>query len=481
MKTYLYTADQVRQIDQLVINEYGVPGLVLMRRAAEATIEVALARWPKLTRVAVYCGSGNNAGDGYIVAGLLANRGITVKVVTVGDVTKLGADAGAALDFCRASEAEIVDYHAVSDVELVVDALLGTGINGLVRESYGKAIESINDSGKPVLSVDIPSGLAVDSGEVLGSAVRASVTVTFIARKRGLYTGRGPAFTGKIEYANLDVPPNAIHPTNIQLLDVERCIIEIPPREPDAHKTKFGHVLVVGGDLGMGGAVIMAADAALRSGAGLVSVATRQENATALLSRRPEVMVKGVSGGSDLQRMIARATHIVLGPGLGSGDWSRWLFKEVMLAGKPGVMDADALNILAERPQATDGWVLTPHPGEASRLLEGDDSLDRFSTLNTIQQRYCGVVLLKGAGTLITDGSLTSLCPYGNPGMASAGMGDVLSGIIGGLLAQGMTPYAAAQTGVVLHAYAADRLASELGQRGLLATDIIPVVRELVR
>ena len=201
----------------------------------------------------------------------------------------------------------------------------------------------------------------------------------------------------------------------------------------------------------------------------------------ALLSRRPEVMVKGVSGKEGLQRMIARATHIVLGPGLGRGDWSQWLFREVMLAGKPGVMDADALNILAERPQATDGWVLTPHPGEASRLLEGDDSLDRFSTLNTIQQRYRGVVLLKGAGTLITDGSLTSLCPYGNPGMASAGMGDVLSGIIGGLLAQGMTPYAAAQTGVVLHAYAADRLASELGQRGLLATDIIPVVRELVR
>ena len=480
MKTYLYTADQVKQIDQVVINEYGVPGLVLMRRAAEATIEVALARWPKLTRVAVYCGSGNNAGDGYIVAGLLANRGISVKVVTVGDVKKLGVDAGAALDFCRASAAAIVDDHAVGDAELVVDALFGTGLNRPIRESYGKVIETINESGKPVLSVDIPSGLSADSGEVLGSAVRASVTVTFIGRKRGLYTGKGTAYAGEIKYANLDVPPDAIHPTNIQLLDVEQCISQIPAREQDAYKTKFGHVLVVGGDLGMGGAVIMASDAALRSGAGLVSVATRQENATALLSHRPEVMVKGVSGSEDLQPMIARATHIVLGPGLGRGGWSRWLFEEVMLAGKPGVMDADALNILAERPQAGDGWVLTPHPGEASRLLAGDDSLDRFATLDAIQQRYRGVVLLKGAGTLITDGILTSLCPYGNPGMASAGMGDVLSGSIGGLRAQGMKPYVAAQTGVVLHAHAADRLASELGQRGLLATDIMPVVRELV-
>ncbi len=480
MKTYLYTADQVRQIDQVVINERGIPGLVLMRRAAEATVEIALAHWPSVYNVTVYCGSGNNAGDGYIVAGLLANRGISVKVVAVGDTEKLGSDAGAALAFCRESDVQIAHDHTIGDEELIVDALLGTGLKGPVRESYKKAIENINESGKPVLSVDIPSGLSADTGEVLGSAVRASETVTFIARKQGLYTGKGPVLAGKIEYADLDVPLDVIHRTDTQLLDIERCVSQIPTRDQDAHKNTFGHVLVIGGDLGMGGAVIMAAEAALRTGAGLVSIATRQENTTAALSRRPEVMVKGVSESKDLAPMLARASHVVLGPGLGSSDWSRWLFKEVMSVDKQGVMDADALNILAEHPQTCKGWVLTPHPGEAARLLGNDKSVDRFSNLDAIQKKFASVVLLKGAGTLVTDGRNKSLCPYGNPGMATAGMGDVLSGVIGGLLAQGMNPLSAAETGVVLHAHAADQLAAKLGHRGLIATDIIPAVRELV-
>lgn len=470
----LYSAEQVRRFDRLIIDDYGISGLTLMRRAAEATVDVAYEFWPDLTSVAVYCGSGNNAGDGYIVAGLMANRGIDVKVIGVGDPKKLGRDATAARQFCETTGASFVPQ--MTDQELIIDCLLGIGLSGEVRSHYAQVIDQINDSGKPVLAVDIPSGLSADTGNVLGTAIRASATVTFIARKKGLFTGKGPALCGHVVYADLDVPQGIFHPSDVRLLDIKDC--QLPPREPDAYKNNFGHVLIVGGDEGMGGAVMMASEAALRVGAGLVSVATRPANALALISRRPEVMARGVSDDSELNLLIDRASHIVIGPGLGQSDWSRWLFDRVLQAGKPGVMDADALNLLSAKSVTADDWILTPHPGEARRLL-GEMDNDRFMVAGSIQERYRGITVLKGAGSLITDGTVTSVCHYGNPGMATAGMGDVLSGVIGGLLAQGLSPLAAAQTGVVLHAYAGDE-AAEQGQRGLIATDVIPFIRMLI-
>jgi len=470
----LYSAEQVRHFDRVVIDDYGISGLTLMRRAAEATVDVADELWPDLISVAVFCGSGNNAGDGYIVAGLMADRGIDVKVIVVGDPKKLGDDAAAARRFCETTTAQFVDQ--MTDQELIIDALLGIGLSGAVSSQYAQVIDQINDSRKPVLAVDIPSGLSADSGNVLGTAVRASATVTFIARKLGLFTGRGPALCGDIYCADLDVPNEIFHTSNVQLLDIEDC--HLPPRETDAYKNNFGHVLVVGGDEGMGGAVMLASEAALRVGAGLVSVATRPDNALALCSRRPEVMARGVSNDSELDPLIARASHIVMGPGLGQSDWSRWLFDRVLQTGKPGVMDADALNLLSSRSVTLDDWVLTPHKGEAARLL-GDMDENRFVAADAIQKKFGGVTVLKGAGTLITDGRVTSVCPYGNPGMATAGMGDVLSGVIGGLLGQGLSPLAAAQTGVVFHAYAGDQAARQ-GQRGMIATDVIPIIRMLV-
>jgi len=470
----LYSAEQVRHFDRVVIDEYGVSGLTLMRRAAEATVDVADELWPDLTSVAVFCGSGNNAGDGYIVAGLMADRGIDVRVIVVGDPKKLGDDAAAARGFCETTRAQFVTQ--MTDQELIVDALLGIGLSGELSSQYAQVIDQINDSGKPVLAVDIPSGLSADTGNVSGTAIRASATVTFIARKQGLFTGRGPALCGDIFCADLDVPKEIFHSSNVQLLDIEGC--HLTPREPDAYKNNFGHVLVVGGDEGMGGAVMMASEAALRVGAGLVSVATRPNNALALTSRRPEVMARGVTDDSELDPLIDRASHIVMGPGLGQSDWSRWLFDRVLQAGKPGVMDADALNLLSRKSVTVDDWVLTPHPGEAARLL-GDMHENRFIAAGAIQKKFKGVTVLKGAGTLITDGRVTSVCPYGNPGMATAGMGDVLSGVIGGLLGQGLSPLEAAQKGVVFHAYAGDQAAKQ-GQRGMIATDVIPFIRLLV-
>ena len=480
MNNYLYTAEQQKNIEEKSNKELGVSDLTLMRRAAEAVIEEALSRWSKLRKVVVYCGSGKNAGDGFIVAGLLANRGIAVKVVLVGETRKFGLEAIAAMRFCEHTDAEISTDCNIGNEDLIVDAILGTGISRIISGTYLKVIETINKAQTPVLAIDVPSGLSADNGVILGAAVRADLTVTFVVKKKGLYTGKGTSIAGEVVFKDLGIPSQFRHPTNTRLLQLDECLLEIPGRDRDAHKTAFGHVLVVGGDYGMGGAVIMAAEAAFRSGAGLVSVATRDQHALALLLRQPEIMGKGVSDDTELDPLIERATHVVLGPGLGKSEWSRWLFTKLMSAGKSGVLDADALNMLAESPKDCSDWVLTPHVGEARRLLSGDKDSNRFSILSRMQKKFGGVSVLKGAGTLITDGETTTVCPYGNPGMAVAGMGDVLSGFLCGLLAQGTPLLKAAQTGVVLHAYAGDEIASKTGERGLMATDLIPVVRKLI-
>ncbi len=477
----IYASNQVRELDRLAIDEYGISGIVLMRRAAEKAFGVLFEYWPDAVSVGVYCGSGNNAGDGYIIAGLLADRGIQTEVVVVGDPEKLGPDAAEALDFCQQRSVQFCD--AALDCNVIVDALLGTGLSGEVRPDYAQAIESINQAGKPVLAIDVPSGLSADTGQSLGQSIDASVTVTFIGLKKGMFTGEGPQKCGIIKYDDLGVPEElfARVESNTTRLDIDNCRSRLPARNANAHKTDFGHVLVAGGTAGMGGAVLMAAEAALRVGAGLVSVATQEENIIPVLSRRPEVMARSVLKDEELDPMLEKATCIVLGPGLGRNSWSQWLFERLINSGIPGVLDADALNLLSGKHTDCTNWILTPHPGEAARLLGDKDLLqDRFVAVTEIQRRYQSVSILKGAGTLITDGSGISLCPYGNPGMATAGMGDVLSGVIGGLLAQGLPARDAAEVGVALHAYAGDLVAEAQGERGLIATDVIPCIRRLV-
>ena len=440
----LYTASQVRELDRIAIEQHGIAGITLMRRAAKACVDAVSRHWPALDRVMVFCGSGNNAGDGYLVAGMLAEKGRSVTVAIVGEPEKLGADATEAYRYCRASGARMVAYEPGLAIaaDVVVDGLLGTGLSGDVRERYADVIGRINDSGRPVLSVDIPSGLSADTGMRLGCAVRANVTVTFIALKRGMFTLDGPDCCGQIEFADLDVPANirGSLAADVERLDLASLVAQLPMRPRNAHKNQFGHVLVVGGNEGMGGAALMSAESALRCGAGLVSVATHPGHAGSFLSRRPELMVKGVTRSETLVPLLERATVVVLGPGLGRGEWSREMYRQVMAAIDPEsqlmVLDADGLNLLAEQPERRDNWVLTPHPGEAGNLLRGTSiQSDRFESVSRLQQSYGGTALIKGAGTVICDGAGTFLCPYGNPGMASAGMGDVLSGVVGGLLA----------------------------------------------
>ena len=487
--TPLHSTTQVREFDRIAIEERGIPGLTLMQRAGEACFSVLRQRWTEEESITVFCGAGNNAGDGFIIAALAEQAGMQVQIVLVGAVEKLRGDARRAYDFAVQHDVVMRTFDVQQALEpgVLVDALLGTGLNNEVREPYAAAIAQINDSGFPVLAVDVPSGVSADSGAVLGSAVRADCTVTFIAMKQGLLTGRAPALTGTLHFADLDVPPDVLatlHPC-AHCLELNTLLAKLPLRARDDHKGRFGHVLVVGGDCGMAGAALMAGRAAQRCGAGLVSVATQPENVAAFVSCCPELMTHGVSSTHALQPLLSRASVVAIGPGLGRSPWSEQMLQAVMATQLPLVVDADALNMLSElaakQSMQRQNWVLTPHPGEASRLLgqsTKEIESNRFDSVRALQQRYGGTALLKGAGTLICDAEEdVGVCAYGNPGMASGGMGDVLTGVIAALLAQHLSPAAAARLGACLHAYSADLAVAKQGQVGLAATDLLPYLR----
>jgi NAD(P)H-hydrate epimerase len=370
-----------------------------------------------------------------------------------------------------------------SEFELIVDALLGTGLNDEVRDPAREMIGRMNASGLPILALDVPSGLDADRGRVLGDAVRAQLTMTFIGRKKGLFTGAARDYCGEVVYADLALPDSLFQRVKPEAsLSDQAFLHRLERRRRGAHKGDFGHVLVIGGDLGMAGAARMAAEAAGRVGAGLVSVGTRAAHATLLSATRPELMVHGVESPAALAPLLARATVIAIGPGLGQDDWGSALFAKILECQKPLVVDADALNLLAEEMVRREHWILTPHPGEAGRLLgcsSAEIEADRFSAAGSLHASFGGVVVLKGAGTLVADGeNPIEVCARGNPGMASGGMGDILTGVIAGLVAQGFGLGEAARLGVCLHGAAGDAAAKE-GERGMLAMDLMPYLRKL--
>lgn len=480
----LYTAAQVRELDARLIAA-GTPGFELMQRAAHAAWRALRRRWPDAGAVTVLAGRGNNAGDGYLVAALAQRAGWQVRVLAVGDVQALQGDAAQALAEAQACGVSIEPWHAAAALQgVLVDALLGTGISGAVREPYAGAIATINASGLPVLAIDLPSGLCADTGQVLGQAVRADLSVTFIGLKLGLFTAEGPDRVGTLVFDDLQADPGIVAQVASEAVRLDHgSLARLAPRAPTAHKGSFGQVLVIGGDLGTGGAALLSAEAALRGGAGMVSLATRPEHVTASLVRRPEIMCSGVESTYSLTTLVERADVLVVGPGLGQAPWGRSLLSLAAQCGLPQVWDADALNLLAAGGvQLPTGCVITPHPGEAARLLQctvAEVQGDRPAAARELARRYACVALLKGAGTLIAapDGRL-ALCDRGHPAMASAGLGDVLAGLIGALLAQELAPFDAACLGAWLHAAAGERLGEQ--GRGLAAADLIPVIRQLL-
>jgi NAD(P)H-hydrate epimerase len=479
----LYDAAQVRDLDSRLIAA-GTPGLELMQRAAHAAWRAVRRRWPDAGQMTVMAGHGNNAGDGYLVAALAQRAGWQVKVLAVGDVSALTGDAEEAYKEALGTGVNVQPWTLQVLNGVVLDALLGTGLNGEVRSPYTQAIQAINDSGLSVASIDIPSGLSADTGHTLGIAVRADLTITFIGLKIGLFTGDAADLVGELVFDDLQADPAIVAATALSIKRLDTFNLPtLAPRPRTAHKGMFGRVLVIGGDHGFGGAALLSTESTLRSGAGMVTLATRPEHVPAALVRFPEVMSAGISSANQLMALIEPATVLVVGPGMGQHSWGRSLLSAAANAERPQVWDADALNQLAQ------GWVqlpkdcvITPHPGEAARLLgvsTKEIQADRPRAARALAQKFNAVCVLKGTGSLVANpkGDL-ALCDHGHPAMATGGLGDVLAGVIGALMAQKMSAFDAACLAVWLHAKAGEQV-GKLG-RGLAAADLIPVIRALL-
>ena len=492
LPTALYRARDVRELDRLAVEAGGIPGIELMERAGLESWRMLRERWPSARRVAVVAGPGSNGGDGFVLARLAAAGGLSVSVSMIGDPARLAGDARAAYHHMLEAAPHLEPLNEVpgdAGVDVVVDALFGTGLAREISGPAAEAVRAMNASPAPVLSLDVPSGVHADTGRALGGAVRAAVTACFIGLKQGLFTREGRECAGEIVYRDLGVPGGVLARVEASARRVafEDCAGSIGPRRGDAHKGRFGHVLVVGGDHGFAGAARLAGEAAARTGAGLVSVATRPGHVAALVASRPEMMVHGVESPAALGPLLDRASVVAVGPGLGRGEWGAALLERAVAADRALVIDADAINLLARGaapwPCAAERAVVyTPHPAEAGRVLGESAAVlesDRFAAARALAAAHPGIWLLKGAGTIVAEpGAVPRVCEGGNPGMASGGMGDVLTGVVAGLLAQGCGGLDAASTGACLHAAAGDAAARD-GERGMLAGDVTAALRPL--
>jgi hydroxyethylthiazole kinase-like uncharacterized protein yjeF len=490
----LYTAEQVRGIDYAAIHGLEIPGYELMCRAGKAVVDDAQLHFPFARRWLVMCGPGNNGGDGYVVARLAATAGVEVTVCSLVGPEQLKGDAAQACTDWQQEGGDIMPWPLSEEgsYDLALDALLGTGIDREVGGEFRHAIAYLNRLGCPRLAIDIPSGLNADSGCVMGCAVQAHNTVTFVGRKRGMYTADGPDHCGHITFDGLAIPAEAANESSAQagqLLAPDFLVGVIRPRLRNSHKGSFGHLLAVGGTRGMSGAIRLCGEAALRSGAGRVTLATDPAHAGQINLSRPELMVKAIGGEDDLLPLLDGDHVIAVGPGLGDSDWSEALLDACLEADKPLVIDADGLNLLAgqaqDRAVERDGWILTPHPAEAARLLActvAEIQQDRVHSAQMLAKRFGASVVLKGCGTVIADSSGEyAICPLGNPGMATAGSGDVLTGIVAALLCQGLSCFDAAKAGVLAHAMAGDLAAEEIGEMALIAGDITEFLPDVWR
>lgn len=489
MPIKLYSAQASRQLDSIAINEFKISGYALMQRAGKAVFNHLQNTYPLAKNILVCCGAGNNAGDGYVIASLAQEAGLQVNVISLSEVKKLTGDAKTAYEkwFSLGHQLTPFSCELLHTVDVIIDALLGTGLQRNVEGEWAELISAINQSNKPVIAVDIPSGLCADTGRIAGQAIQATSTLSFIGLKKGLFTHRGVDVCGEILFDNLSLPAGvyARQSEQAQLLDWAFLKQQIKSRQPSTHKHQLGHVFILGGDRGMPGAIRMAAEAALRSGAGLVSVVSHSAHAPVVLAGRPELMFHACDDGCVSHNLLANASSIVVGPGLTDSAWSENILAAALQSHAPKVVDAGALRLLSAEDGPRDDWVLTPHPGEAASLLGENNNAaliqeSRFSSVELLQHQYGGHIVLKGAGSLLqSPNELIQLCPYGNAGMATAGMGDVLSGIIGSLLAQAYDLSLASRLGVCIHSLAGD-MAAENGQTGLLSSDLFSHIRQLM-
>lgn len=495
LPTLLYTAQAVREIEHVAIMHEKISAYVLMSRAGKAAFEVFKQCWPTPQKILVCCGSGNNGGDGFVFARIAQAAGLDVTVCDVKpvDVQRLSPEARQAREAWLSCGHAVLSFEEVDflEIDVVIDAILGTGLQNELHEAFTQAITIINQAKVQqkigVFSLDVPSGLNADMGKISTVAINADVTLTFIGLKVGLFCAEAYDRVGQLYFDALGVDESIyrIVRPRAHRFDYETIQEKLPVKKLTQHKGQNGHVLVIGGgEIYYSGAACLCAEAAYRSGAGLVSVVVSPEALPLMARAAPELMIYPLVKFSELETLIEKADVIVIGPGLGQNKWSKRVFSFVKTVHhKPLIVDADALNLLACDPMHNPHWILTPHPGEASRLLNHsitDVQSDRSSAIEALQQKLGGVIVLKGAGTLIKSADKRPfLYSEALPVLATAGTGDVLAGIIAGLRAQGLSSLDASQCGVAVHGQAAKQ-EQVLGDRGMMASDLFLHIRSLL-
>lgn len=485
-----YSAKQVRENEVKVAHKLSLPMYKLMLRAGDAAFSLLMAKYKALTSIIVVCGKGNNGGDGFVVARLALQAGIKVKVLLLSNEGLVQGDAQTAMRQYTDLAGDIININSINEIkeyyqqytpDVIIDALLGTGFKGELSSLFHQVIEFVNKQYTPVLSLDIPSGLNSDRGTISRTAINADITITFIALKKGLLTGQAANYVGDLYFAGLAIEQVFIETLNSNIFVLQNNNKpDLPYRKPASHKGNIGLVLALGGGDGLPGAIRLASEAALRSGAALVSVCCAQQNQALVFNGRPELMFAPNDAELLIQaEVFNKAKVLLIGPGLGRTTWAQTLYlsitNEQQVANKIQVIDADGLYFLTQQPTKNNNRVITPHPKEAAMLLNctvADIEQDRFAAVTQLVQKYGGICVLKGAGSLVCNGHQTYINTSGNAGMASGGMGDVLSGIIAALSLQIPDLFAAVKLAVYLHGNAADVVAQQQGQYGMLASDL---------
>jgi len=509
------TAEQMQELDRKAIETYRIPGVVLMENAGRGAAELICNTFPDIDKkkIAIVAGKGNNGGDGFVIARYLLNQGISVRVYLLTDPKGLRGDGETNFNIFHRMKGEVIsvpsskDYQKIKrDLEkfdILVDGIFGTGLDAEVRGYYREVIDHLNMLQRPIVAIDIPSGLDADTGKPLGTAIRAFLTVTFGLPKIGLLISPGLDYAGKVKVIDIGIPKKLVEEEKIPTYLLEKEEIQSwlsVPRHPDTHKGDYGHLLVIAGSVGKTGAAAMSCQAALRMGAGLVTLAIPKSLNPIMEMKLTEVMTEplpetpkqtlSLRAFSAIVRLCENKKAVIIGPGLGTYKETQSLVLKLIKAlDLPIILDADGLTALATQPKtlpATNrSLILTPHPGEMARLIRSSAKEvleNRFGVSKNFSQSQHVHLVLKGHPTLIASPKgEVFINPTGNPGMASGGTGDVLTGMIGGLICQGFDILPSLQASVFLHGMAGDEGAQEMGEKSLIATDMIEKLPALLK